>query len=284
MVNNSHQAETRARWYWGVAVLLTFSASFGACARIGELDETNQSAEDASSGEGSPSDSPSEIEYIPVDGALYFGTQCPIGSFADPEPVLSALWDCDAPTVSRFRILEPAPTVLLQADCRKRLLTVRIRELELDLTWQILPDGRFSIPVDKSPPIYFEGDSTGEGPCVALTRLTLSGTLHCEDLDHPEIQLDSVWMLNPPPLPTPSPSPSASPSATPSPGPSASPSPAPTASPSPSPSAAPSPQPSASPSSGVIALDRAVRTTNARTCRFEESCLLHAPHRLKQCR
>ena len=263
------------------ALLVGLALHAGACARINSPDQQVTPPVNANPDTGQSHSIPSEeLDYTPVDGALYLGTQCPIGSFAEPDAVKAALWDCNSPVMSRFRILEPAPTVLFQADCRKRLLTVRIKELELDLTWQVLPDGRFSIPVEKSPKITLDADATGNGPCVAATRLTLSGTLQCEDVDHPEILVDSVWLLNPPPLPIPSPSPSVLPSPTPV----LSPTPLPSSSPLPMPSPQPSSQPSSAPSGGTVILEAFSGTSLFQACHFEESCLLHAPHRLKQCR
>ncbi len=215
--------------------------------------------------------------YLPVSGEFRFGTVCPLGNLSDPESVAGGLWDCGAPGLDSLKLKSPAPIILMQADCRKRLLTVRVRELDFEVTWQVLPDGRFSIPLEKRPQLLFSEDGSGMGECAVEALLTLSGEIQCDKPDQPKIRFDSVWLLNPPPAQAVSPSPSASPSAMPSPLPSTSPSTQPSA----SPSIVPSPRPSASPS---LSARGEFRVQTNRACRFESSCFLHAPHRLEQCR
>jgi hypothetical protein len=219
---------------------------------------------------------PEDPGYLPVSGEFRFGSVCPLGNLSDPESAAAGLWDCEASGLESLRLKSPAPIILMQADCRKRLVTVRVRDLDFEVTWQVLPDGRFSIPLERRPQLLFAEDGSGMGECAVESLLTLSGEIQCDKPDQPKIRFDSVWLLNPP-EPAPAPVPSVSPSAAPSPAPSSQPS----SMPSMQPSTAPSPIPSASPIAGPR---RDFRVVVNRACRFERSCFLHAPHRLEQCR
>ena len=265
-------SQSRFPFYSAATLLLLLLV--GACAK-GESNFAEQTQDEGNV---------AELGYIPVNGTVLLGTQCPYGSIPTPEPVLSALWDCESSGLSSLDLTQSPSPLLFQADCTKRMLTVRMQERGIDLTWQVLPDGRFVIPVDKLIPLSVQDDGTGMGPCVTETKLVISGTLNCAQQDRPSIQLDPVWYLNAPidPLPQPSPSGSPSPAPTPSPSVSVSPSPTPSPSASPAPTESPAPSPSLLVSAalnGALRLDAGV----ARRCQFEATCLLHAPHRLQQC-
>jgi len=223
-----------------------------------------------------------DLGYIEVKSPFQIGSICPFGSVPAPKPVIGALWDCEESRLEELSLRESAPSLQFLADCRKRLLTLRSERQQLDLTWQVLPDGRFVIPVEKPISMTLTEDQPNLGACQASTQLVVSGQMDCVDVDRPEIQVDLLWYLAPDPASFPTPVRSPVPS--PSPSPSASPSPPPQ--PEPSPSSLPSPLPSPSPSSSPTTIAfhwSPPEWPSARVCQLPKSCFIHVPHRFKQC-
>ncbi len=259
------KARTRGGLGPYLALLSVYSALAG-CADFSQNTATQTTAP-------SPEATEDPIEYIEVDSAFLIGSQCPFGSIPAPEPVLGGLWDCEESGLARLVFREAPPTLQFLADCKKRLLTVRSPQNQTDLTWQVLPDGRFVIPVDKFFSLELSEDRPGLGPCQADSQLVVSGQMNCADIDRPEIQVDVLWYLAPDPIPSPSESPAAAPT----------PAPSPSATPSPSPSVTPSPLPLALPSSSGATRGQRLAREAARACTFSKSCFVHVPHRFKQC-
>jgi len=136
-------------------------------------------------------------DYIAVDGGFGFISQCPYGSMSSPEYVRGGLWACPLGADS-VQLSTPPPELILQADCRKRLLTVRKVDRTLDSTWEVSPDGSFDIFFDFSAPIVLSRDQRNAGPCQAQATLELSGKLDCADPDKVVFQVDTHWNLSSP--------------------------------------------------------------------------------------
>jgi hypothetical protein len=151
-------------------------------------------------------------DYIPVEGSFSFMNQCPFGNLGSPTRVKGGLWNCPLGS-DPIGLLKSPPELLLQGDCRKRLLTVRtfaqapegpggsVPRPDWDTTWELRPDGTFSIEWEQSVPLILSRDSAnaepGAAPCGVAALLRLSGQLVCDDPDRPLLKIDTHWDLTP---------------------------------------------------------------------------------------
>lgn len=145
------------------------------------------------SGCGKPSDPVGPGEgMIPVEGRVAFGNQCPYGTFSEPNPVRVGLWDCPI-GLGTMELTEPPPTLVFQADCKKKLLTIRSTDRKLDSLWEVMPDGSFSITLDAGGAARFRTDGSGNTNCVTYLSADVHGRLNCLDRDRVNIDVNVVW-------------------------------------------------------------------------------------------
>jgi hypothetical protein len=131
--------------------------------------------------------------FIPVDGLVTFQTQCPYGTLSTAKAFRVGLWDCPT-SLTRVSLKASPPTLMLQADCQKKLITVRTADRGMDLTWETLPDGTFALSIPGLT-AEFQEDGSGGGDCVQPLTVSVWGKLKCQDRERAEIQFESVWWL-----------------------------------------------------------------------------------------
>jgi len=133
------------------------------------------------------------LEYIPVEGGISFRSQCPYGTLSRSYPAKVGLWQC--PTqLSQVQLTSAPPELLLPADCQKKIITIRTADRKLDLTWETLPDGSFSLEAPPLPAAFAE-DGSGGGACFQWITASLWGKLTCQDRERATLKFESVWWL-----------------------------------------------------------------------------------------
>ena len=136
------------------------------------------------SGDGSP----------PINGNGLLGNQCPYGWITEPVPVALKLWNCPA-NFSSMDLSEPLQPLLIQGDCKKKLLAVRTPDHKIDTSWEIMPDGSFFVTVEGGY-VKLKSDGAGNSDCTSPATIDLSGTLNCQDRDKLTIHLEAInWNL-----------------------------------------------------------------------------------------
>lgn len=131
---------------------------------------------------------------IPVIGVAGFGSQCPYGFNQDPTATKLELWGCSL-GLDEVELVKPLTPLYLQADCKKKLVTVRKPERAMDTSWEIMPDGTFSMTVDGGT-AQLKSDGPGRGACSAPLNVNLMGKVDCADRDKANITLESIYWLN----------------------------------------------------------------------------------------
>ena len=119
----------------------------------------------------------------------YFANQCPYGSQTENKGVKLELWDC--PVAEKLQLSEPIPPLLLQADCTKKILTVRTADRSLDFGGEVMPDLSFYFVLD-SGIAKFKTDGTHNN-CQTNLEVEMWGKLDCKDRDKAVIKLEAVW-------------------------------------------------------------------------------------------
>jgi hypothetical protein len=145
----------------------------------------------------------SEGGMIPVVGNASFGSQCPYGSITNPRPATVGVWDCPV-GLKKVELAEPPPALILQADCKKRILTVRSADQRIDTAWEVMPDGTFSVTLDNLQ-LRLQSDGSGNSGCTAHLSTDLWGSLQCSDRDKVDIKFDTIWWLSKGARPSPTP-------------------------------------------------------------------------------
>ena len=141
-------------------------------------------------GKGDEESVPSE-QMMAVNGSVPVGSQCPYGYYTDPKPLKVNGWECGE-VLQSIDIIESPSALILQADCKKKLLTVRTVDSLLDSTWEIMPDGTFSLTVD-SGALKIRDDGAGNPNCVTFPSTEVWGKIDCGDADKLTINYDIIW-------------------------------------------------------------------------------------------
>lgn len=142
---------------------------------------------------------PSELEQlkeegmIPVSGVAGFGGHCPYGSVTPPSGAKLQLWNCPI-GLNRLELSQPLDALYLQADCKKKILTVRMGERRLDTAWAVMPDGSFFITVDGGL-ARLNADGPDRGSCSTPLTADISGRLDCGDRDKAKISIETTWWM-----------------------------------------------------------------------------------------
>ncbi len=118
-------------------------------------------------------------DYIPVNGLVGFGSQCPYGTIGEMRPFRTQLWNCPIgpSTVEFTRDMTP---LYLQADCKSRILNVRTPDKAIDTSWYFLPSGEFDIIVD-GVSAQLKADGSGSTDCNAPLAMNIFGRVTCGD-------------------------------------------------------------------------------------------------------
>ncbi len=229
-------------------------------------------------------------QLMEVVGSAAFGNQCPYGSYVAPLPVPLELWECPL-HLPKVELLESLPSLILQADCKKKTLDVRSQDRSIaPVTWEVMPDGNFYV-VFNAGVAQLKDDGEGHSNCSVPMVAYMWGRIECKDRDQASIRVETVWRLGVTMEDTmgqPSPNPSASVAAgSPGPHPSLSPVPTPGSSSNPGPSVPHTrPRP---PRLDVIhpALPLTPQDTrgsgSSSGCKVPASCYFHSTTRLDQC-
>ena len=128
-----------------------------------------------------------------VSGKFLIGNQCPFGSISDPVPVDLQMGDC--PQMIGPELVEAPAPLMIQADCRKKLLSVRTADRKTDVLWELMPDGLFNMTVDAGKIQLRNGGAEHPESCSSFITMDLSGKVDCSNQDKASIQVDSQWTL-----------------------------------------------------------------------------------------
>lgn len=140
---------------------------------------------------------------LPVTGNAAFGSQCPYGTFSQFQPGTLELYSCPI-HLQQAELLEPLQPIVLQADCKKKLMDVRGPDRSFPSgTWEVHPDNTFFFRLEGGL-AKLKNDGHGTGSCAVRLTAVLSGNMECQDRDKVGINLETVWFLG---EPTASPSP-----------------------------------------------------------------------------
>lgn len=133
------------------------------------------------------------VPLTPVDGVAGFGIQCPYGTISHPNAARLEAWNCSL-GLERLQLEQNIQPLFLQADCKKKLLSVRMDNRVLDTMWEVMPDGSFFITLEPGM-IQFRSDGPGRSSCFSPATLDLMGKLECSDRDKVKIKFESIWWL-----------------------------------------------------------------------------------------
>ncbi len=199
---------------------------------------------------------------LPVIGSASFGSQCPHGYVAPPQPSPIELVTTNT-SLTTLELGESLSPLVLQVDCKKNTIDIRgVTRTAPATTWEFPPSGLFDFNIEGGM-IQVKNDGAGNLNCSTPSLVEIRGKIDCKEPDFPVIRAYFFWNLgrsirdlsasphpqSQPGSPGPSPSavPSAVPSTTPSPSPAPLPTPAPSATTSPNPAGISQPTPPASP-------------------------------------
>jgi len=166
---------------------------------------------------------PGGPEMMEVVGSAAFGNQCPYGSYVPPSPVPLELWSCPL-HLNQLELASPLPSLILQADCKKKTLDVRSEDHSVPATtWEVMPDGNFYFAINAGK-AAIKNDGAGHMNCTSPMVASMWGRIDCKDRDQATIHVETVWWLGKTfedtgvgsPVPTASSSPSPTPTPTPS--------------------------------------------------------------------
>jgi hypothetical protein len=206
-------------WLSALLFIVALSVSWGGCNPVANPPAAPPSNDQPSNDQQAPmqpnSDSGGETE-VEVVGSALFGSQCPFGSFSHPQPVSVELLSCPI-GLSSVELLEPLEPLILQADCKGKIMDVRGATLSYPATtWELRPDGTFDFTVTAGQ-AKLKDDGSGTGNCVVPLIAEMWGKIDCTDRDRVGIHLETAWRLDSKSIasgsasPSPSPSPSSNP-------------------------------------------------------------------------
>jgi hypothetical protein len=188
-----------------------------------------------------------------------------------------------------MELAQPLDNLVIQADCKKKLIGVQTEDRRIDTLWEAMPNGNFNFTIDHLSAVI-KDDGSGNMNCTIPVSADFKGHIDCptdeRNVDQATIHVETLWYLGREPVPTPSASPSPTPSSSPSP----TPSPTPTVSPHP-------PFPFPTPSTTVhppfpfpfptwnMRVERALNSSvrAAPKCNLPAGCYLYSSNRVRQC-
>ncbi|MGZ3697564.1 MAG: hypothetical protein ACXVCH_05680 [Bdellovibrionota bacterium] len=133
---------------------------------------------------------------IAVKGTALFGSQCPGGYLADPQPAELELWDCQMGT-DAVELIQPLEPLSFMGDCKHKLLTIRNSARTLDTAWETMPDGTFYIELNHFYAQLRNDGTGGHVNCSAPIAPVLWGKMNCaaDNTMNPQIDVEAVWWL-----------------------------------------------------------------------------------------
>jgi hypothetical protein len=161
--------------------LIALSALLGAFAGCGKAVPVD--GDDTSSSTDTPS----------VHGGVAgFGVQCPYGNVEEPHGVQLDSSSCPVQG-GRVQLSAPLQSIILQADCKSRLVTARTGDRTFDGTFEAAPDGTFSFTMNNA------GYATLKNGCKVPLSAQLTGFMKCNgsgaNFDRADINVDSTWSI-----------------------------------------------------------------------------------------
>ena len=150
----------------------------------------SQNLLDQSSTNSSPAPNP-ETQETTVKADTKLGTQCPFGSFKDPSPIELQLWDCPI-KLQEAEFTTSPESLVFQADCVKKVMTVRSVDKKIDVQVEIKPDNTFAA-ITEGGGTVLKSDGAGNSSCTAFMQLDIRGKIDCSDRDHAVIDVNSFW-------------------------------------------------------------------------------------------
>ncbi|HAR43722.1 MAG TPA: hypothetical protein DCS07_13995 [Bdellovibrionales bacterium] len=224
--------------------------------------------------------SPDDVEGLTdVNGNAVFGSQCPYGSLSKPFASKLYLWDCPL-GLDTVDLVQPLRPIVLQADCKKKIIVARTLDGALDTSWEVLPNGTFSFSIDGGY-ATLRNDGRGNANCSVPLTAELSGSLDCADRDKVKISVESVWWLD-----RLAPKPTANPSAIPSSAPTYLPTAVPTSVPTVVPTTRPTvvvPNPRPTRPIEMFLMAPSAGAPSGPKCGVPQSCYFFASTQLQQC-
>src|SRR5262249_8256337 len=94
---------------------------------------------------------------------------------------------------SPLELQEPLQPLLVQVDCDKKLMTVRSADRRVDHTWNVMPDGSFTLTADGGL-ATLKRDTVG-ATCQTPVTAELWGKVNCVDKDRATIQVKANYTL-----------------------------------------------------------------------------------------
>lgn len=189
-----HSAETKAfrrslifSTYAVCATLLAFAG----CGK-GDKDETPEDQFQKSGINGG------DDQMSVTRGFAAFGTRCSAGFAADPKAIRLNLWSCPV-NLPVVELAQPIQPLIFQADCARKLLTIRSQDNSVNTTWEIMPDSSFNITQEG---LYakLKSDGRGNDDCVTPISADLWGKVECEKSDgtsdKAKIRFETVMWIN----------------------------------------------------------------------------------------
>lgn len=171
-IQNGKRSNGFGRLYLAAAWVLVITAS---CGKPTGQDPASEGLDASGAG--------AQTEFA-VQGTLGIGSECAYGFTTKPKQFPLTMENCPIGRGS-VQLLQNIQSVYFQGDCKRKYLTVRIRNPDgspnpwNDSTWEISPDGKFDFFVDGA---YAELRSDGIGGhqnCVAPLRMEFEGWMDC---------------------------------------------------------------------------------------------------------
>lgn len=141
-----------------------------------------------------------------MKGYAAFGSQCSSGFNTDPKAVKLELWSCPF-KVPVVELTEPIQPLYLNADCARKVLTIRSYDRSINVNWELMPDGSFYL-TQGGLSAKIKDDGNGNQGCSVPLSMDLWGHVDCSpnSRNQAKIYIESVMWLSGKSPSTPSPS------------------------------------------------------------------------------
>jgi hypothetical protein len=168
----------------GLIAFAAISALLGSFAGCGKAIPVDGGDDDSSA--------PSTDTPTVHGGVAGFGVQCPYGNVEEPHGVQLDSASCPV-SGGRVQLSAPLQSIILQADCKNRLITARTGDRTFDGTFEAAPDGTFSFTMGSA------GYAVLKSGCKVPLSADVSGFMKCNgagpNSDKADINVDTVWSV-----------------------------------------------------------------------------------------
>lgn len=146
---------------------------------------------------------------LPVDGTASFGSQCPRGYIAPPQPAPLEFVSSSS-SLNHLELSQALSPIVFQIDCKKNTLDIRgMSRTAQASTWEFAPSGQINFSIDGGR-VHFKDDGRGNLNCSTPALIEIQGKVDCSQGDNPIIRAHVFWNLGktgrdlmPPPRPQP---------------------------------------------------------------------------------